>query len=63
MHAYPAYTVESILRLTVRNYMAMRQHVVRLRNRDIADATRAGAYAQSTNAAKIANEYDPPKQR
>jgi hypothetical protein len=63
MHEFPAYTVEDIFRLTVRNYMALRQHVPRLRGKDLADLTRANAYANAKDVGAIIQQYDPPKIR
>jgi hypothetical protein len=63
MHQFPAYTVDDILRLTVRNYMALRQHVPRLRSKNLADATRSAAFAQAKDVGSIIAKYDPPKKR
>jgi hypothetical protein len=63
MHEFPAYKVSDIFRLTIRNYMALRQHVPRLRAKDLADSTRATAYANATDVHAIINQYDPPKKR
>lgn len=61
MHAYPAYRVSDILQFTVRNYFAMRQHVTRLKDRDIADGIRGAFYAQTKNPRDIINIFDPPR--
>ena len=60
MQVYPQYDIDTFLRLTIRNYMALRQHVPRLRSRDLADLTRANAYANAKNVSKIIDQYDPP---
>jgi hypothetical protein len=63
MHAFPAYKESDILRLTLRNYVALRQHVPGLRSKDLADATRAAAYANSKDVGAIIASYDPPKKK
>lgn len=63
MHEFPAYKRADILRETVRDYLALRQHVPRLRAKDLADATRSAAYANSKDVGDIIKQYDPPKQR
>lgn len=63
MHEFPAYKDTDILRLTVRNYLALRQHVPRLRAKDLADATRSTAYANSKNVSDIISKYDPPRNK
>jgi hypothetical protein len=62
MHAFPAYDIEKILRLTIRNYIALRRHVARLRNQDIADAIRGAFFAQSKSPYDIIKVYDPPQE-
>jgi hypothetical protein len=61
MHAFPAYDLERILRLTIRNYLALRRHVERLRNLDLADGIRAAFYAQTKDPYDIIKVYDPQK--
>lgn len=60
---FPRYDVEAILRMTVRNYYAMRRHVPRLQYRDLANGIRAAYYAQTKQPHDIINVFDPPKKR
>jgi hypothetical protein len=49
-----------VLKLTIRNYMALRQEIPELRNKEFADMIRAHNYAQSKDVEKIVAMYDPP---
>lgn len=55
--------INEIFQLSVHNYMALRQEIPGLRNRDLADMIKANALSNAKDVGKIVEMYDPPPEK